>query len=1227
LDGQTPSSQRSIGENLWWKLEQSDRDLVYPFLTTHYRAQGESGTNNPKRPLFANIPSKYKDKMAMFKHWISTFMGGLVNHLKVANPADKTVTPIFAACLGIAKDSLETSLFLVPHLILHVIWLDEPAIIKEVIEEILDVLSEPADEEETERRNARLMASQAVFSIVDHATHWAHRTAKAKREKGSKARRDPETNRHLALIQGDRDKGRPGFLNEMPHDTIALAAFRCQDFPRALENLEMYAREQEALAATGASKEGGEEQSQPNILDRDAIDNYLQRIYQALEDSDGMEGVAVTRAQTPREADIRHLEALGQWTHAVSYYELAIQTTQYTSPSLQDHLGLVKCQMMLGHLKTAVTHSTGVIACHSDGSQWKSALNSKRVEAAWRLQDWSALTEYLKTDAVLSFETSLGQIIATARARDAVTFQSQIDKSRDKVMSELVALGMEEASYERLYKKVLNLHMLAEVERALAPNLRGDASAAGQHDRHWDKRLSMVQSSYRNSEQILSLRRCIESLVEEFEDSQTTGATNVKVGKAWVLSAKLARQEGLLQTAYTYILHAEGTRPPSLPMEKACLYWNMNQKNQALSSLEASLAKVSGDAKNNNKEHAEGLLLAANWMVEVAKSTSDIVIRKYKDIIKLQPDWEEGYFALAKYYESMLVEDKDTKRETIEKDCYPQIVKNYGLCLRAGSKYVFQALSRMLTIWLDYGGRTEGQRSETFAKLNKNIETFINELPAFQFLTALPQLTSRICHPNERVFGLIQDILIKLLAHYHQQTLWMMMAAHRSTHAERSKRCIKVLKKAQVDIKSAHFNIAESVGLFSSLTKELLDVCNRSVPPKTSTMSMKRDFKKIWQTSWKKIMIPVTAGLTLTLPNDTANQFDHQPFVNDLPTIESFEDKITLLPSLQQPRKVTIVGSDGKRYIFLCKPKDDLRRDSRVMEFTSLINKLLMKDPASRRRQLKIRTYAVMPINEECGLIEWVPNTVGFRNIVYDIYKSRNKLTRSSEIKAIMRRSGDTKDWTQQQLFERKLLPRFPPVFGEWFMSNFPDPTAWYNSRLAYARTAAVMSIVGFVIGLGDRHGENILFDSVTGDTVHVDFNCLFNKGEYFQTPERVPFRLTQNMVHAMGVTGVEGTYRKTCEATMRVMKNERGALTSVLHTFVYDPLIEWSNNRGKKPKTGEVKNDEGIRVMTAIEGRLKGKSGRGLPLQVEGQVASLIQEATSNVNLCQMYIGWAPYL
>ena len=51
-----------------------------------------------------------------------------------------------------------------------------------------------------------------------------------------------------------------------------------------------------------------------------------------------------------------------------------------------------------------------------------------------------------------------------------------------------------------------------------------------------------------------------------------------------------------------------------------------------------------------------------------------------------------------------------------------------------------------------------------------------------------------------------------------------------------------------------------------------------------------------------------------------------------------------------------------------------------------------------------------------------------------------------------------------------------------------------YSSRLAYSRTAAVMSIVGYVLGLGDRHGENVLFDSTNGDCIHVDFNCLFNR-------------------------------------------------------------------------------------------------------------------------------------
>ena len=62
----------------------------------------------------------------------------------------------------------------------------------------------------------------------------------------------------------------------------------------------------------------------------------------------------------------------------------------------------------------------------------------------------------------------------------------------------------------------------------------------------------------------------------------------------------------------------------------------------------------------------------------------------------------------------------------------------------------------------------------------------------------------------------------------------------------------------------------------------------------------------------------------------------------------------------------------GKKYGLLCKPKDDLRKDCRFMEFNNMVNRLLKKDPAARKKQLHIRTYAVVPLSGDCGIVEWV---------------------------------------------------------------------------------------------------------------------------------------------------------------------------------------------------------------------------------------------------------------
>lgn len=55
------------------------------------------------------------------------------------------------------------------------------------------------------------------------------------------------------------------------------------------------------------------------------------------------------------------------------------------------------------------------------------------------------------------------------------------------------------------------------------------------------------------------------------------------------------------------------------------------------------------------------------------------------------------------------------------------------------------------------------------------------------------------------------------------------------------------------------------------------------------------------------------------------------------------------------------------------------------------------------------------------------------------------------------------------------MLKFTPPLLHRWFLGKWTEPAAWLAARLAFTRTAAVWSMVGHMVGLGDRHGENIL--------------------------------------------------------------------------------------------------------------------------------------------------------
>ncbi|KAL7543713.1 hypothetical protein ACHAXR_013532 [Thalassiosira sp. AJA248-18] len=304
--------------------------------------------------------------------------------------------------------------------------------------------------------------------------------------------------------------------------------------------------------------------------------------------------------------------------------------------------------------------------------------------------------------------------------------------------------------------------------------------------------------------------------------------------------------------------------------------------------------------------------------------------------------------------------------------------------------------------------------------------------------------------------------------------------------------------------------------------------------------------------------------------------------------IQQFITDVQVITSKQRPRKITIRGNDGKDYVFLLKGHEDLRQDERVMQLFGLVNALLARDRRTNKHDLNIQRYAIAPLSHNAGVVGWVPHCDTLHCLIRD-YRESMKIPLNAENREMIALAPNYDSLTAMQKVEifTEALERTTGKGNDlyevlWIKST--NSEEWLERRTNYTRSLAVMSMVGYILGLGDRHPSNLMLDQISGRVLHIDFGDCFEVAMHREKfPEKVPFRLTRMLTRAMEVSGIEGSYRSTCERTMAVLRQNKDSLLAMLEAFVHDPLISW---RLLDQSSDEIAKEAEAEASTAREGQ-----------------------------------------
>ena len=960
-----------------------------------------------------------------------------------------------------------------------------------------------------------------------------------------------------------------------------------------------------------------------------------------------------------------HYEKLGQYDEALKVYD----KVQILEPnSIECTLGRLRCLNALSEWETIASISKEKWS----NDKINTLIAPYSANASWHLNDLKMLqlyTKYLQPDSPDMYFFSSIINIQLNHPSDALL---NISHCLELLDTELTALVGE--SYERAYSVVVRIQMLIELEEIIQ---------AGSQTNHlltrWHKRLQGMQQTTEIWQKILKIRQFVAGVDV---DTMLSFINTIKY-------PKLALQQ---LTLLFGVDPSTLTSKDLLQMDPKLVYHYIDYQSTSNSTFAIDLMQQFSQLQTDYqyKAYYKVGLYKTNSM-EYTEQSLVSILQCYKQSIDCQETWDAYHQLAITHYEALLLTNSTTY-------VLPAI-HSFFKAIQLQPQHAFQDVLRLLTLWFKYQS----------SPVNEAIKNGIDVIPISTWTSVIPQLLARLdantlvvhlleqvgqSHPQSLVYNLAVATKSSNKQRKQQaRVLMRQMQYHSGTLVQEALLISEeLIRVAILLMEQWHHALEEASRVYFGennaeemllILEPLHEQFNEHEPETNLECQFHQSYTQELQQAWhwcmqykqnkdknclnqawecyflvfKKINKQLPLMQQIELEQSSPKLFHLRDSKCAVPgtltnnssiiLIHKLEPLLTVITSKQRPRKLIMIGSDGLEYPFLLKGHEDLRQDERVMQLFQLINHLLGK----LKSKLSIQRYAVVPLSPNSGLLTWVSHCDTLHSLIRD-YREQHKILLNIEHRLMLQQAPSMEQATliqKMEVFEYSLANTNGNDLYKVLWLKSKNSENWLDRRSNYTRSLATMSMVGYILGLGDRHPSNLMLNRFSGKIVHIDFGDCFEvamlRDKY---PEKIPFRLTRMMIQAMEVSGIEGSFRKTCEVVMDTLRKNKDSMLAVLEAFVYDPLINWrlaatehfveTPEYGKSIKSirslksstkqdNEFMNERAVAVINRVQNKLNGRDfKKDKVLDVEKQVDKLINQATNVENLCQLYVGWCAF-